>query len=122
MIAEPAQRYSLTGFRDHEGLFARGRAWLINTPGKPGLMTISGRMAALVLLALGAALFFLIGPVIGQALMGAFEAQAERFAPRLFLVGLGVLITGLVIGIQLVAVAGGCLMGAVLLAALLKHY
>ena len=85
-------------------------------------MTISGRMAELVLLALGLALFFLIGPVIGQALMGAFEAQAEKFAPRLFLVGLGVLITGLVIGIQLVAVAGGCLMGAVLLAALLKHY
>jgi hypothetical protein len=94
----------------------------MSTPGKPGLMTISGRMAVVVLLALGAALFFLIGPVIGQSLMGAFEAQAERFAPRLFLVGLGVLVTGLIIGIQLVAVAGGCLTGAVLVAALLKHY
>ncbi len=85
-------------------------------------MTISGRMAVLVLLALGGALFFLIGPVIGQSLMGAFEAQAEKFAPRLFLVGVGVLVTGLIIGIQLVAVVGGGLMGAVLLAALLKHY
>lgn len=85
-------------------------------------MTISGHLAALVLLILAAALFFLIGPVIGQALMGAFEAQAERFAPRLFLVGLGVLVTGLVIGVQVVAVVGGGLMGAVLLAALLKHY
>ncbi len=85
-------------------------------------MTISGRIAVVVLLALGAALLFLIGPVIGQSLMGAFEAQAEKFAPRLFLVGLGVLVTGLIISIQLVAVIGGCLMGAVLLAALLKHY
>lgn len=90
--------------------------------GKPGLMTISGRMGVLVLLVLGAALFFLIGPVIGQSLMGSFTAQAARVAPRLFLVGLGVLLTGLVVGVELIAVIGGCLMGAVVLGALLEHY
>ena len=94
----------------------------MSTPGKPGPMTISGHLAALVLLVLGAALFFLIGPVIGQALMGAFTTQAAKFAPRLFLIGLGVLVTGLVIGVQVVAVVGGGLMGAVLLGALLEHY
>jgi len=85
-------------------------------------MAISGRLGVLVLLVLGVVLFFLIGPVIGQNLMGAFTTQAAKIAPRAFLVGLGVLLTGLVTGVELIAVAGGCLMGAVLLGALLEHY
>jgi hypothetical protein len=83
---------------------------------------ISGRLAVVILLGLGVVLFLLIGPVIGQNLMGAFTARAAQIAPRAFLVGLGVLITGLVIGIGPVAVAGGALMGAVLVGALLEHY
>ena len=85
-------------------------------------MTDSGRLAELVLVVLGAVLFFLIGPVIYQSLMGAFTARAARIAPRAFLAGLGVLVTGLVTGIGVIAVAGGALMGAVLLGALLEHY
>lgn len=85
-------------------------------------MTISGRLIVVILLGLGAVLFFLIGPVIGQSLMGAFTARAAKIAPRAFLVGLGVLVTGLVTGIGVIAVAGGALMGAVLLGALLEHY
>ena len=85
-------------------------------------MTMSGRLIVVILLGLGAVLFFLIGPVIGQSLMGAFTARAAKIAPRAFLVGLGVLVTGLVTGIGVIAVAGGALMGAVLLGALLEHY
>jgi hypothetical protein len=85
-------------------------------------MTDSGRLAMLVLVVLGAALFFLIGPVIYQSLMGAFTAQAAKVAPRVFLIGLGVLVTGLLTGVEVIAIAGGGLMGLVLLGALLEHY
>jgi len=85
-------------------------------------MTDSGRLAELVLVVLGAVLFFLIGPVIGQSLMGAFTTQAAKIAPRVFLIGLGVLVTGLVTGIEVISVVGGGLMAAVLLGALLEHY
>ena len=85
-------------------------------------MTDSGRLAMLVLVVLGAVLFFLIGPVIYQSLMGAFTAQAAKVAPRVFLIGLGVLVTGLLTGVEVIAVAGGGLMGLVLLGALLEHY
>ena len=85
-------------------------------------MTDSGRLAKLVLVVLGAVLFFLIGPVIDQSLMGAFTAQAAKVAPRVFLIGLGVLVTGLLTGVEVIAIAGGGLMGLVLLGALLEHY
>ncbi len=85
-------------------------------------MTDSGRLAMLVLVVLGAVLFFLIGPVIYQSLMGAFTAQAAKVAPRAFLIGLGVLVTGLLTGVEVIAIAGGGLMGLVLLGALLEHY
>lgn len=85
-------------------------------------MMISGRLAVLALVVLGAVLFFLIAPVIGQSLMGAFTAQAAKVAPRVFLVGLGILAAGLLTGIEVVAVVGGTMMGIVLLGALLEHY
>ncbi len=85
-------------------------------------MTDSGRLAMLVLVVLGAVLFFLIGPVIYQSLMGAFTAQAAKVAPRVFLIGLGVLATGLLTGVEVIAIVGGGLMGLVLLGALLEHY
>jgi hypothetical protein len=82
----------------------------------------SGRQIVIGLIVLVVLVILLVGPVIGENLMNSATAGAARVAPAVFLIGLGILVLGLVAQLGVLEVAGGCLMGAVLLGAILRDY
>ncbi|HYS33092.1 MAG TPA: hypothetical protein VEM58_12625 [Streptosporangiaceae bacterium] len=61
-------------------------------------------------------------PVLGDRLNDVLSKHAPKVAPRMLLVGLGFLLTGLVIGVQVLAVVGACLVGVLVLALILDNY
>lgn len=61
-------------------------------------------------------------PVLGDRMSATVSRKAPKVAPRMFGVGLGILLLGLVVKVVLITVVGGCLMGLVLLAALADKY
>jgi hypothetical protein len=60
--------------------------------------------------------------VLGEIVSGFFSAVKARTAATTFLVGLGVLLTGIVIGVRIVDIVGACLVGSVLLGVILEYY
>ncbi len=83
---------------------------------------ISGRLLMVVLVGIAVFIGLLYGPVIGDRLMDTVSKKASKAAPRVFLAGLGVLLTGLVVRVQILDVAGAFLIGSVVLAAILDNY
>lgn len=61
-------------------------------------------------------------PVLWDILFGAFTVAASKIAPGTFLLGLGVLLAGLVLGVGIVELVGACLMGAVVLGVIWVNY
>lgn len=83
---------------------------------------LSGRNILIAVIVLAVLLIILVIPVIAETLLNSATAVAARVAPRVFLIGLGVLVLGLVARLGILEVAGACLMGGVLLGAILRDY
>jgi hypothetical protein len=60
--------------------------------------------------------------VLGEVLSGFYNTAKEKTAWPTFLIGLGVLLTGIVTAIRILDIVGACLMGVVLLGVILENY
>lgn len=77
----------------------------------------------LVLLACAVALLGLLWvPVLGDRLTGFLSRKLPKAAPRIFLIGLGVLVIGLVVRVRILEVVGACMIGGLVLGAILDNY
>jgi hypothetical protein len=86
------------------------------------LPALSGRQV-LVLVGIGVVVAVLLWlPVLGDRIMDYLSKNAPKYAPRIFFAGLGLLLLGVVAGLQPLEVAGGCLIGALVLGALVDNY
>jgi hypothetical protein len=83
---------------------------------------LSGHHIVVALIVIAVILVALVGPVIGENLMNSVTAGAARVAPRVFVIGLAVLLLGLVTRLGILEAGGACLIGAVLLGAILRDY
>ena len=72
------------------------------------------------LIAVGSVVLWL--PVLGDRLKAAVNRKAPQVAPRIFVLGVVILVAGLVIHMKVLDVIGGCLIGALVLAAVLNEY
>jgi hypothetical protein len=61
-------------------------------------------------------------PVLGDFLKAELNRSAPRVFPRIFVAGLAILVTGLVVRMTVLDVIGGCLIGGLLLAVVLNEY
>lgn len=61
-------------------------------------------------------------PVLGDKLFDSVTPRAAKATPVTCLLGLGVLIVGIIAGVWILIVAGACLVGGVLLGAIMVHY
>ncbi len=75
-----------------------------------------------VLIVIAVIVGLLAGPVLAEALLDFLSAGFEKAAPGTFSLGLGILLTGLIAGVQILDIAGACLIGAVLLGVILDNY
>lgn len=86
------------------------------------LPPLSGRQI-LVLLGIGAVVAVILWlPVLGDRIVANLSRNAPKYAPRIFFAGLGLLLLGMVAGVQLLEVGGGCLIGALVLGAIADNY
>jgi hypothetical protein len=82
----------------------------------------SVRQVVVALIFVGAFIVLLAGPVVGEAILNVLSHGMEKAAPGGFLLGLGILLVGLLSGVQVILIAGGCLTGAVVLGVILNNY
>ncbi|GEM_PF-1863748 len=61
-------------------------------------------------------------PVLGDRLYGFLSEKAPKVAPRMFLLGLGLLLTGLVVQAWILECVGACLIGVLVLGMILDNY
>jgi len=61
-------------------------------------------------------------PVWWDKFSSVASKKASRAAPRVFLLGTGVLLAGLAVRVGVLDIVGACLIGAVVLAAILDNY
>jgi len=82
----------------------------------------SVRQAVVALVFVAVFIAFLAGPILAEALFDYFSKGVERAAPGAFFLGLGVLLIGLASGVGVLDIAGGCLIGLVVLAVIVDNY
>ncbi|HEX4659525.1 MAG TPA: hypothetical protein VH307_19240 [Streptosporangiaceae bacterium] len=82
----------------------------------------SVRQAVVALVFVAVFIAFLAGPILAEALFDFFSKGVERAAPGGFFLGLGVLLIGLASGIEILDIAGGCLIGLIVLAVIVDNY
>jgi len=61
-------------------------------------------------------------PVLGDRLTAFVSTNGPKAAPKIFIVGLGLLLTGLVAGVGALVLAGASLIGLLVLALLYDNY
>jgi hypothetical protein len=83
---------------------------------------LTGREIIVVLIVVVACVLILVMPVFWGAGYDTFSRQMDRAAKPVFLVGFGVLVVGLVSGVRILDIAGGAVMGAVVLGKIAEHY
>ena len=83
---------------------------------------LSGKQALVAAVGVAVLVVALCVPVWWDKLTAAASKRASKAAPRVFLLGTGVLVTGLVARVGVLDIAGACLIGAVVLAAILDNY
>jgi type III secretory pathway component EscT len=77
----------------------------------------------LVILVCAAILLGLLwAPVLGDRFTGFLSRTAPRVAPRIFFLGLGIAVIGLVTGARILDLVGACLIGGVMLGVILDNY
>jgi MFS family permease len=64
----------------------------------------------------------LAGPILAEALFDLFGKAVEKTAKGGFLLGLGILLIGLLSGTRVLEIAGGALLGVVVLAVIADNY
>jgi len=84
-------------------------------PGTGGL--IVGGLAAIVAISI-----LLWIPVLGDRLTAFVSTNGPRYAPRIFLVGLGILLTGIVAHFEVLVLAGASVIGLLALAFVYDNY
>ena len=80
------------------------------------------REILVVLMVIVVVIALLVIPILAGAIFDSASKGAEKAAPAAFCVGLGVLLIGLVFRAPVLDIAGGGLMGAVLLGTILSYY
>lgn len=110
-----------------EGLLPGHLAGTAFIPGPyPGHLLASGlhfgRPYLVILGCIAVVIVLLWIPVLGDRLTGYLSAEAPKVAPKMFLLGLVLLVAGLVIGFGILEIVGGGLMGIVVLAVILDNY
>jgi hypothetical protein len=85
-------------------------------------MPLSGARMLVILALIAVASIVLWIPVLGDRLKAEANRLAPKVAPRVFLLGLAVLLAGLVIRMKVLDIIGGCLIGGLALAVLLNEY
>ncbi len=99
----------------------------LGSPG-PGIWHVapealpSGRQAIVALVLVAVLVIVLWIPVWGDRLTAYLSKHGPKVAPRTALVGIGILLTGMVVRVTLLDIVGGCLIGVVLLAVFLDNY
>jgi hypothetical protein len=83
---------------------------------------VTGREVVVAVLFIVFVIVLLTLPVIWGAVSEAASSAAEKAAPTTFFLGLGVLCTGLVVGAELIAIAGASLVGLVVLGFIVDNY
>jgi hypothetical protein len=83
---------------------------------------LTGREVLVLLACVAIACFLLWVPVLGDRLTATLSRNAPKAAPRIFFVGLGFLLAGLVFRVLALDVVGGGLIGLLLLGVLLDNY
>ncbi len=83
---------------------------------------LSGGVVVVTLLFMALVIVLLAAPVIWQAVSESLGSAAEKAAPGTFFLGLGLLLTGLVAGARLLDIAGGSLVGLVILGVIVDNY
>jgi len=84
-------------------------------PGTGGL--IVGGLAAVVAISI-----LLWIPVIGDRLTAFVSTNGPRYAPKIFLVGLGILLTGIVAHFEALVLTGASVIGLLVLALIYDNY
>lgn len=84
--------------------------------------SLSGRQVLVALVCVAVLFGLLWLPVLGDRLTDLLSKKAPKVAPRIFFLGLGILVTGLVIHVRILDVVGACLIGALVLGAILDNY
>jgi hypothetical protein len=83
---------------------------------------LSGRQIALALMVIAVVSVILWIPVLYDQVMDFLSRNAPRYAPLTFLAGLGLLVTGLVVGVQILDIIGASMMGAIAVGFLVENY
>lgn len=84
------------------------------------LLPVSPILVVLVLAAVMIGLLWV--PVLTDRLTSFLSRTAPRAAPRMFFLGLGIGVTGLVIRVQVLEIAGASLIGILVLALIFDKY
>jgi hypothetical protein len=61
-------------------------------------------------------------PVLWDRLTAFLSMNAPKWAPRIFVAGLALLVTGLTTGVHIVAIVGGCTIGALVTGLIYDNY
>jgi hypothetical protein len=85
-------------------------------------LPLSGARIVVILALIAVCSVVLWIPVLGDRLKAEVTRKAPQIAPRIFFLGLAVLVAGLVIHMKVLDVAGGCLIGGLVLATVLNEY
>lgn len=82
----------------------------------------SDRPIVMILVCMAVLVGLLWVPVLGDRLTYFLSSKAPRVAPRIFVLGLVILVTGLVIRVRVLDIVGASLIGALVLGAILDNY
>ncbi len=102
-----------------------GDSRLANPVSLPGtvLAFLSALRVVLVIAGCVTAAFILLWlPVLGDRLTSYLSRNAPKFAPRIFMIGLGILVTGMITKLAVLDVAGACMIGALVLGWIYDNY
>ena len=81
-----------------------------------------GRLIVGALVGIAVVIGVLWVPVLSDRFTAFLSRTGPKAAPRVLLAGGGVLVLGLVTGVRLLDIVGGCLIGVVLLAVFFDNY
>jgi hypothetical protein len=116
--AKPAQ--AMTGLPDPARIL--GRHTVHAVAAGAALTPLSGGqiLAAIGVIAVASVVLWI--PVLWDQLTGFLSVNASKWVPRVFVVGLALVVTGLMAGVHILAIVGGCTIGGLAAALLYENY
>jgi len=82
----------------------------------------SGRLVIAALIFIAVFVLLLVAPLIWEVMAEGASRGFEKAAPGTFFLGLGVLVVGLISGMNAIEITGGCLVGVVVLGVIVNNY